>query len=104
MERLRLFNFGPKIYNKLILTYPQLSSLMFSINITNISNNNSGKSSLNNSKDGIKSTSCESVHNQNIKRDQKYSHTISRFANNQQSKFSQPLEVNLEKPKHKNSN
>lgn len=32
MEKLRFFNFGPKLYNKLIITYPQLSSLMFQLN------------------------------------------------------------------------
>lgn len=25
MEKLRLYNFGPKLYNKLLITYPQLS-------------------------------------------------------------------------------
>ncbi len=29
MEKLKFFNFGPKLYNKLIITYPQLSTMMF---------------------------------------------------------------------------
>lgn len=32
MEKLRFYNFGPKLYNKLIISYPQLSSLMFQLN------------------------------------------------------------------------
>jgi hypothetical protein len=32
MEKLKFYSFGLKIYNKLIITYPQLSSLMFSFN------------------------------------------------------------------------
>jgi hypothetical protein len=32
MEKLKFFNFGLKLYNKLIITYPQLSSFMFSFN------------------------------------------------------------------------
>jgi hypothetical protein len=41
MEKLRLFNFGPKLYNKLLITYPQLSksTLMFN-NSTNLLNEN----------------------------------------------------------------
>jgi hypothetical protein len=29
-----MFNFGPKLYNKLLITYPQLSSIMFSMHST----------------------------------------------------------------------
>jgi hypothetical protein len=62
MEKLRFFNFGPKLYNKLIISYPQLSTLMFNEDLEksrnntitpqnfNSSNMNSGehKSSMNN--------------------------------------------------------
>lgn len=32
MEKLRFYNFGTKLYNKLIIKYPQLPSLMFLVN------------------------------------------------------------------------
>ena len=38
MEKLKFYQFGPKLYNKLIITYPQLPGLMFSINKTPINN------------------------------------------------------------------
>lgn len=70
MERLRLLNFGPKIYNKLILTYSKLPSLMFSIKFSRISNNNSSSNSLNNSREKrIKTNNSKSLHNDNIGKD-----------------------------------
>jgi hypothetical protein len=38
MEKLKFYPFGPKLYNKLIITYPQLSTLMFSINKVHMNN------------------------------------------------------------------
>lgn len=29
MDKLKFYGFGPKLYNKLIITFPQLSTLMF---------------------------------------------------------------------------
>ena len=40
MEKLRLFNFGPKLYNKLLITYPQLSTLMFNQEVDEDKSNN----------------------------------------------------------------
>jgi hypothetical protein len=50
MDKLKFFSFGPKLYNKLIITFPQLSTLMFQENVSEISNLNtqSTLSGLNN--------------------------------------------------------
>jgi hypothetical protein len=40
MEKLRLYNFGPKLYNKLLITYPQLSKSTLMYNNTNLLNEN----------------------------------------------------------------
>jgi hypothetical protein len=104
MEKLRLLNFGPKIYNKLILSYPQLSSLMFSININTINTN----SNMNfpNKERGAKSNSCDALHNKNFGKDVRNTYTVSRFANNNQGSRNSlnKNESNLFRPRHKNSN
>jgi hypothetical protein len=38
MEKLKFYQFGPKLYNKLIITYPQLPALMFSLNKVHMNN------------------------------------------------------------------
>jgi len=104
MEKLRLLNFGPKIYNKLILTYPQLSSLMFSINVNCINSNNDGN--FPNKEMGIKSNSCDTLHIKNFGKDVRNSYTSSRFAisNSSNRKSLNIIENDVHRLRHKNSN
>ena len=104
MEKLRLLNFGPKIYNKLILSYPQLSSLMFSININCIKSNNDENFLY--KERGIKSNSCDTLNDKNFGKELRNSYTTSRFATKTSSnrKSLNNIESDVHRLRHKNSN
>ncbi len=103
MENFRKLNFGPKLYDKLILMYPQLSSLMFSANITSV-NTKMGVQNVNKERLGT-SVSSEGIKRKNCEKNIINSYISSKFAKNEENLSNKiPMDANFYKYKKNISN
>lgn len=100
MENFRKLNFGPKVYDKLILMYPQLSSLMFSANInSNMCTQNANRDRL------ATSMSSESKKRQVCEKHVINTYISSKFVKNKENGSNKiTMDVNFYKYKNKNGN